>query len=90
MNVSVRIIVAQAKDVVQVPIDAVSQDDEDNATVAVIGSDGKDVDAQGEARARQQQERRGRLTDSTPVSASPSRRAPQRRSRDGRVTPARA
>jgi RND family efflux transporter MFP subunit len=41
MNVSVRIIVAQAKDVVQVPIDAVSQDDEDNATVAVIGSDGK-------------------------------------------------
>jgi HlyD family secretion protein len=42
MNVSVRIIVAQAKDVVQVPIDAVSKDDEDNATVAVIGSDGKE------------------------------------------------
>jgi HlyD family secretion protein len=42
MNVSVRIIVAQAKDVVQVPIDAVSRDDEDNATVAVIGSDGKE------------------------------------------------
>ena len=41
MNVSVRIIVAQRRDVVQVPIDAVSRDDEDRATVAVVGSDGK-------------------------------------------------
>jgi RND family efflux transporter MFP subunit len=41
MNVSVRIIIAQRRGVVQVPIDAVSRDDEDRATVAVIGSDGK-------------------------------------------------
>jgi RND family efflux transporter MFP subunit len=41
MNASVRIIIAQRHDVVEVPIDAVSRDDEDRATVAVIGSDGK-------------------------------------------------
>jgi HlyD family secretion protein len=41
MNASVRIIIAQHDDVIQVPIDAVSQDDEDHATVEVIGSDGK-------------------------------------------------
>jgi RND family efflux transporter MFP subunit len=41
MNVSVRIIVAQRRDVVEVPVDAVSRDDEDGATVAVIGSNGK-------------------------------------------------
>jgi RND family efflux transporter MFP subunit len=41
MNVSVRIIIAQRRDVVQVPIDAVSRDDEDRATVAIVGSDGK-------------------------------------------------
>jgi RND family efflux transporter MFP subunit len=40
MNVSVRIIVAQRHDVVEVPIDAVSRDG-DGATVAVVGSDGK-------------------------------------------------
>ena len=40
MNASVRIIVAQRHDVVEVPIDAVSRD-EDGATVAVVGSDGK-------------------------------------------------
>ena len=47
MNVSVRIIVAQANDVVQVPIDAVSHDDEDNATVA-----GHRLGRQGRRRAR--------------------------------------
>jgi HlyD family secretion protein len=41
MNASVRIIVAQRNDVIEVPIDAVSHDDEDRATVEVIGSDGK-------------------------------------------------
>jgi RND family efflux transporter MFP subunit len=41
MNVSVRIIVAQRSDVIEVPIDAVSRDDEDRATVQVIGADGK-------------------------------------------------
>ena len=41
MNASVRIIVAQVNDVIQVPVDAVSHDDEDRATVQVIGSDGK-------------------------------------------------
>ncbi len=41
MNASVRIIVAQANDVIEVPVDAVSHDDEDRATVQVIGSDGK-------------------------------------------------
>jgi RND family efflux transporter MFP subunit len=40
MNVSVRIIVAQRHDVVEVPLDAVSRD-EDGATVAVVGADGK-------------------------------------------------
>jgi RND family efflux transporter MFP subunit len=40
MNVSVRIIVAQRHDVVEVPVDAVSRD-EDGATVAVIDSNGK-------------------------------------------------
>jgi HlyD family secretion protein len=41
MNVSVRIIVAARHDVIEVPIDAISHDDEDHATVEVIGSDGK-------------------------------------------------
>jgi HlyD family secretion protein len=41
MNASVRIIVAQANDVIEVPVEAVSQDDEDHATVEVIGADGK-------------------------------------------------
>jgi RND family efflux transporter MFP subunit len=40
MNASVRIIIAQRRDVVEVPVDAVSRD-EDGATVAVVGSDGK-------------------------------------------------
>ena len=40
MNVSVRIIVAQRHDVVQVPVDAVARD-EDGATVEVVGADGK-------------------------------------------------
>jgi multidrug efflux pump subunit AcrA (membrane-fusion protein) len=41
MNASVRIIVAQRNDVIEVPIDAVSRGDEDRATVQVIGADGK-------------------------------------------------
>jgi RND family efflux transporter MFP subunit len=41
MNVSVRIIVAQHRDVVQVPLDAVSRDDEDRPVVEVVGSDGE-------------------------------------------------
>jgi multidrug efflux pump subunit AcrA (membrane-fusion protein) len=41
MNASVRIIVAERNDVIEVPIDAVAHDDEDQATVEVIGSDGK-------------------------------------------------
>jgi multidrug efflux pump subunit AcrA (membrane-fusion protein) len=40
MNVSVRIIVAARRDVIQVPIDAVSRD-EDRATLEVVGADGK-------------------------------------------------
>ena len=41
MNVSVRIIIAERHDVVQVPIEAVSRDDEDRASVAVVGADGE-------------------------------------------------
>jgi HlyD family secretion protein len=41
MNVSVRIIIAQRSDVVQVPIDAVARDDEDRTTVEVVGANGK-------------------------------------------------
>jgi HlyD family secretion protein len=40
MNVSVRIIIAQRKDVVALPIDAVSHDGEDRPVVAVVRSDG--------------------------------------------------
>jgi RND family efflux transporter MFP subunit len=40
MNASVRIIIAQRHDVVQLPIDAVSRD-EDGATVSVIGANGE-------------------------------------------------
>ena len=41
MNASVRIIVAQRQNVVQVPLEAVSQNDEDEPVVSVVGSDGK-------------------------------------------------
>ncbi len=41
MNVSVRIIIAQRSDVVQVPIDAIARDDEDRTTVEVVGANGK-------------------------------------------------
>jgi multidrug efflux pump subunit AcrA (membrane-fusion protein) len=41
MNVSVRIIVAQHRDVVQVPLDAVASDDEDRPIVTVLGPDGE-------------------------------------------------
>jgi len=41
MNVSVRIIVAKREDVVQVPVEAVSRDEEDNAIVKVIGPNGE-------------------------------------------------
>ena len=40
MNVSVRIIIAQRRGVVQLPIDAVSRDDEDRPVVTVVRSDG--------------------------------------------------
>jgi RND family efflux transporter MFP subunit len=43
MNVSVRIIVAQRLDVVQVPVEAVSRDDEDRATVTVVDATGNTV-----------------------------------------------
>jgi len=41
MNVSVRIIVAKREDVVQVPVEAVSRDEEDNAIVKVMGPNGE-------------------------------------------------
>jgi RND family efflux transporter MFP subunit len=41
MNASVRIIVAQKKNVVQVPLEAVSQNDQDEDVVSVVSSDGK-------------------------------------------------
>jgi HlyD family secretion protein len=41
MNVSVRIIVAERRDVVEVPLEAVSRDEEDRSTVTLIGSSGK-------------------------------------------------
>jgi HlyD family secretion protein len=43
MSVSVRIIVAKRHDVVQVPVEAVSRDDEDRALVMVIDRAGKEV-----------------------------------------------
>ena len=42
MNVSVRIIVAQRRDVVQVPLEAVSGADSDEPTVTVVDADGKE------------------------------------------------
>ena len=41
MNVSVRIIVARRRDVVRVPLEAVSHDEEDRALVTVVGATGK-------------------------------------------------
>ena len=41
MNVSVRIITAQRHDVVQVPVEAVSRDDEDHPVVSIVDADGK-------------------------------------------------
>ena len=41
MNVSVRIIVAKREDVVQVPVEAVSRDEEDHAIVNVMGPNGE-------------------------------------------------
>ena len=41
MNASVRIVVAQRQDVVQVPLEAVSQNDDDEPVVSVLGTDGK-------------------------------------------------
>ena len=43
MNVSVRIIVAQKSDVVQVPLEAVTQDEEDNAFVTVADESGQET-----------------------------------------------
>ncbi len=40
MNVSVRIVTAQKKGVVQVPLEAVTTDDEDNATVQIVDAAG--------------------------------------------------
>jgi multidrug efflux pump subunit AcrA (membrane-fusion protein) len=40
MNVSVSIIVAEREDVVQVPLEAISYDDEDVPSVTVVGADG--------------------------------------------------
>lgn len=41
MNVSVRIVVAKREDVVQVPVEAVSRDEEDHAVVKVIDANGE-------------------------------------------------
>jgi multidrug efflux pump subunit AcrA (membrane-fusion protein) len=41
MNVSVRITVAKRRNVVQVPVEAVTRDDEDRATVTVVDATGK-------------------------------------------------
>jgi membrane fusion protein (multidrug efflux system) len=41
MNVSVRIIVASRHDVVQVPVEAVSRDEDGNAVVNVVDANGK-------------------------------------------------
>jgi RND family efflux transporter MFP subunit len=41
MNVSVRIMVAQHRDVVQVPLDAVTSDEEDRPIVTVLGPEGE-------------------------------------------------
>jgi HlyD family secretion protein len=43
MNVSVRIIVAQRRNVLQVPLEAVSRDDEDRAIVEVLDASGEPV-----------------------------------------------
>jgi multidrug efflux pump subunit AcrA (membrane-fusion protein) len=40
MNVSVHIVVAQRRDVVQVPLEAVSRDEDDNPIVTTIDSSG--------------------------------------------------
>jgi multidrug efflux pump subunit AcrA (membrane-fusion protein) len=40
MNVSVEIIVAQRENVLQLPLDAITTDDEDNNTVTVIDANG--------------------------------------------------
>jgi HlyD family secretion protein len=41
MNVSVRIIVAKREDVVQVPVEAISRDEEDHAVVNVVAANGE-------------------------------------------------
>ena len=44
MNVSVRIIVAQKSDVVQVPVEAVTRDEGGNASVTVVDESGQETE----------------------------------------------
>jgi HlyD family secretion protein len=44
MNTSVRIVVAQKKNIVRVPLEAVTQDDEDRAFVTVIDESGQETE----------------------------------------------
>lgn len=48
MNVSVRIVVAQKEDVLQVPLEAVTRDEEDNAVVTVVDESGQETEQQVE------------------------------------------
>jgi len=43
MNVNAKIVVARAEDVVLVPLEAVSYDDEDKASVTVVAEDGQET-----------------------------------------------